>query len=421
MIFAEQNVLKDPPFSKLNFVSCRDLLIHLNADLQKRVVDLFHYALVPGGILFLGNSETTGERPLLFETLDRKGKLYVRKLEDAAPAYSLIEELSPVPAASRSLSALPQAKSGPSLREITARSLLSHFSRAAVLVDGQGEILYFHGRTDDLAPVGYVTVDESGIILQANLRATTLLSVTRAALVGRRFVQMIAAQGQDQYYLARKRMLQTGELMVCELKMVKLENPPFCARLEMSRALEKGAQVSLIAIVDITDRHCLEEALREANAQLSLEKQIAEEAIAAKSQFLSAMSHEIRTPLNGVVGMAGLLLQANLNPEQLSYARIVADSGEALLGLVNNIVDFSKIEAGALELDETAFDLECLTEDVLDLMSFKAHEKSLELACWYPSGVPCHFTGDSGRLRQVLMNLLSKRLSSRIRAMCWWR
>ena len=147
LIFAEQNVLKDPPFSKLNLISCRNLLIYLNADLQKRVVDLFHYALIPGGILFLGNSETTGERPLLFDTLDRKGKLYVRQIEDAVPVHLPKEEVSPVLPAPRILPALPRNKKGPSLREITERALLHHFSRTAVLVDGHGEILYFHGRT----------------------------------------------------------------------------------------------------------------------------------------------------------------------------------------------------------------------------------------------------------------------------------
>ena len=259
----------------------------------------------------------------------------------------------------------------------------------------------------DLAPVGYITVSHAGMILQANIRAADLLAISRSSLVGRNFFRSIPAEGQDQYYLTRKRVLETGQSQVCELQMIRPQGPPFWARLEMSGGLEHGAPVCLIVIVDTTERHRLEDALHEANAQLALEKKAAEEATQAKSQFLSAMSHEIRNPLNGVVGMAGLLLQTELNDEQLSYARIVADSGEALLGLVNNILDFSKIEAGAFELEEAPFDLECLIEDVLDLMSFKAHEKSLELACWYPATVARRFIGDAGRLRQVLINFLS--------------
>ena len=262
----------------------------------------------------------------------------------------------------------------------------------------------------DLAPVGYVTVDQAGIILQANLRAATLFALTRSALAGRKFSQFIAAPDQDKYYLARNLLLHKSEPHVCELRMVRPESAPFWARLEMSREQESSPNVCRIVIVDITERQRLEDALRAANLQLAQEKKVAEDAVQAsqaKSQFLSAMSHEIRTPLNGVVGMAGLLLHTELSAEQLSYARIVADSGEALLSLVNNILDFSKIEAGVLELEETAFDLECLIEDVLDLVSFKAHEKSLELACWYPADAQRRFIGDVGRLRQVLMNFLS--------------
>jgi two-component system, sensor histidine kinase and response regulator len=262
----------------------------------------------------------------------------------------------------------------------------------------------------NLAPAGYVTVGPDGLMLETNLRAATLFASPRSALVRRKFTRYIALESQDTYHLTRSRLLHTGEPQVCELRMVPPNAPVFWARLELIRAQESDAQVCRIVMVDISERQRLEEALRQANAQLTVEKTVAEHATQAKSQFLSAMSHEIRTPLNGVIGMAGLLRQTELTPEQLNYARILADSAEALLGLVNNILDFSKIEAGRLELEETSFDLECLIEDVLDIVSFKAHEKSLELACWYPAGAPMHFVGDAGRVRQVLMNFISNSL-----------
>jgi two-component system CheB/CheR fusion protein len=150
LVFAQQDVLKDPPFSKLNLISCRNLLIYLKVDLQKRLIDLFHYALLPGGILFVGNSETIGDRPLLFDILDRKTKLYHRKMDDAAALRPLLGELPALPAVPR-ITALPLAaaprKRKPSLREITDQALLHHVTRTAVLTDGRGEILYFHGRT----------------------------------------------------------------------------------------------------------------------------------------------------------------------------------------------------------------------------------------------------------------------------------
>ncbi len=369
----------------------------------------------------------------------------------------------------------------------------------------------------ELAPVGYLTLDEKGAILQANLRAATLFALDRSSLIRTMFTSLVSPADQDAYYFSRKSLLRSADPQVCTLKMVRTDGSPFWAQLEMSLGRESDPPVCRIVALDVTERKLAEQrfdafmtntpapcaivdeagsyvyanpamqklagrdqqsitgktfadlwpaALAEKMAQshrlalsegklttetISLEvlgqertfqvmrfpfagpngsvligstavdvtereyleqalragKKAAEEATAAKSQFLSTMSHEIRTPLNGVIGMAGLLINTDLSEEQLSYARIVADSAEALLRLVNDILDFSKLEAGKLDLDETSFDLESLIEDGLDLMSFRAREKCLELACWYPAGAPRRFVGDAARLRQVLTNFLS--------------
>jgi len=264
--------------------------------------------------------------------------------------------------------------------------------------------LYFDLYDD--APVGYLTIDERGVVLQANLRAAGLFATERARLVGRQFSQFIARGDRKAYQQTRKRLLEDGERQACECQMLRRDDSRFWAWLEMRAAKAGGAPVCRVAIADITERKQLEGALH-ANVRLSADKLAAEDATRAKSQFLSAMSHEIRTPLNGVIGMTGLLMHTELTAEQAGYAGIVADSAEALLELVNNILDFSKIEAGKFELDELAFNLEGLIDDVLALMSFKAQEKSLEMACWYPAGAATHFVGDALRVRQVLMNLLA--------------
>ena len=379
----------------------------------------------------------------------------------------------------------------------------------------------------DLAPVGYITLDEEDRIVESNLRAATLFGITHSALNRRKFSEWIGSGDGDLYYLTRKRLIQTSEPQVCELRLRKPRDAQFWVRLEMSMSQpeeETGTRVCRIVIIDIADRkfaeqrfyafmdnshagasivddegryvyvnpamqrhtgrslnawigktfseiwpdgisetmkrrhervltsnqastetetlphsgrqavyqvlrfplagpqgrrmvgcisvdvthhHQLETALKESNERLELEKRAAEEATRAKSLFLSAMSHEIRTPLNGVIGMAGLLLYTPLSDEQINYARTVSDSAEALLSVVNDILDFSKIEAGKLELEEVPFDLETVIEDCLSLLSFKAREKQIELACWYAAQAPRLFVGDAGRIRQVLINLIS--------------
>ena len=151
LVFSEQDVIKDPPFSKLDLISCRNLMIYLNADLQKRLIPLFHYALVPQGMLFLGSSESVGEFEALFAALNRKAKLYVRK-EDlrSVPRTLLSHFLPPMLATEVTRTRAPGKTAFPiklPLQELTERALLSEMASAAALVNSQGEVLYLHGRT----------------------------------------------------------------------------------------------------------------------------------------------------------------------------------------------------------------------------------------------------------------------------------
>ena len=133
----------------------------------------------------------------------------------------------------------------------------------------------------------------------------------------------------------------------------------------------------------------------------------AEAANQAKSQFLANMSHEIRTPMNGVLGMTELLLESPLSLKQRQYAETVHQSSTALLSIINAILDFSKIEAGKLELEHAPFSITETTHNVVELFTGIAQRKGLKLTCQLSEQLPAMVTGDSGRIRQILVNLIN--------------
>ena len=161
--------------------------------------------------------------------------------------------------------------------------------------------------------------------------------------------------------------------------------------------LPSGAIAGLA--VDITD-------LMERERELVVARKAAEQAARSKTAFLSTMSHEIRTPMNGVLGVTALLEQTELDEAQRRYVELIRSSGEALLGVINEILDFSRIEAGKMEVAAVRMDLRRMLSEIIDLLEPVAQQKGLTIGLRWTDGLPTDWTGDALKIRQCVLNLV---------------
>lgn len=199
------------------------------------------------------------------------------------------------------------------------------------------------------------------------------------------------------------KIIRTGEPLVDRLERETWpdRDDTWCISTKMPLRDKKGKIVGTFGITrDVSELKASQDALRTA-------LDAAAEANRAKSDFLANMSHEIRTPMNAVIGMTELLRQTELTREQREYVDLVSQSAESLLGLLNDILDFSKIEARKLELERIPFSLRDTVGKSGQTLTLRAAEKGLEIACRIAPDIPDRLIGDPGRIRQILINLIS--------------
>jgi PAS domain S-box-containing protein len=249
--------------------------------------------------------------------------------------------------------------------------------RARSLFESQGDLI--------------VLRDAEGRITFANDAFCELAGKPRDVLINSPFQLTILEQGDS--------AIEPNGTRIHDQKIATSLGPRWVAWREGLVRVDAGAPAETQCVGrDVTDRTETERALGQARDQ-------ADAANRAKSRFLAMASHEIRTPLNGIIGMSGLLLDTALTGEQMTYAKAVKTSGDALLALIEELLDYSKIEAGKIDLEHRPFALHALIEDITELLAPRAQARKLEIAAYVDESLPAHVIGDAARLRQVLLNL----------------
>ncbi len=264
------------------------------------------------------------------------------------------------------------------------------------------ENLHFMQRLMDTIPNPIICKNMDGRFIRCNLAFERFVNLSRDQIVGKTAYDIYPCTQAESCSSSDAALFREPGIRIEETAMqLKDGRKADIISNKATYTNEDGTLAGLVeVIIDITD-------LKTSEAELRAAKEAAEEAARAKAEFLANMSHEIRTPLNAVIGMTGLLLDADLSAESRDAVETIRSSGDTLLAIINDILDFSKIDSGKMELERLPFNLTSCIEESLDLVAAKAAEKSLNLAYIIDDDTPRTILGDLTRLRQILVNLIS--------------
>lgn len=249
-----------------------------------------------------------------------------------------------------------------------------------------------------------ITINAESKILFVNPAAEQIFGYTKEEMEHQPLMMLMPEKLRSNHSQSSKRYIETGEKRIhwkgVEVPARHKDGHEIMIEISFGEFKEDGKHIFTGIIRDITERKRFATELQQA-------KEVAEAATLAKSQFLANMSHEIRTPMNSIIGLSGLMLEGELSSDQKDLMETVCNSAESLLTIINDILDFSKIEAGKLELEIIDFDLKDTVKEVFNLFTQQSLRESNKLSYSVAPQIPQVLRGDSGRLRQILTNLVA--------------
>jgi PAS domain S-box-containing protein len=250
----------------------------------------------------------------------------------------------------------------------------------------------------DVAPVGYVTVSEPGAILEANLTAATLLGVPRVALVNRQLTASILPADQDIYYRHRKRLFETREPQVCELRLVRPDGKPFWARLDATVARDgaTGPPLGRLTMSDITERRQAEAIQRQTQEQLVMASRLA-----SLGRLASGVAHEINNPLTVVIGGAQMLMERDIPEDIREDLFLITDSAQCVAGIVQGLLVFARQSAPGREY----VNINALLSRVLRIQAHEMKIHDIEVTTRFAPDLPWTMV-DVGQIQQVFLNTI---------------
>lgn len=252
-----------------------------------------------------------------------------------------------------------------------------------------------------------ITINAEGKITDMNEALADITGITREKITGTDFFDYFTEpeKAREIYKEAFAKGYVVNSPLTIRHKDGKLTDVLFSGSTYKD---ERGNVLGIVIVAhDVTEQKIFENELIEAKQNAERERQIAQEAVKAKQQFLSNMSHEIRTPMNAIIGFTKVVLNTELTPKQREYINAIKLSGDALIVLINDILDLAKVDAGKMTFEEAPFKLSDSVSAMLHLFETKAQENNVELEKDYDSSIPEVLLGDAVRLHQIILNLLS--------------